>query len=77
MSDTITDREILTDSLLREFGITEDELHKLPEVNRAVDDFFDSIDLCGDTCLNSCDATCDVSCGFTCDVSCGYTVSGS
>ncbi len=61
--------KIIANSLLREFGITEDELHKLPEVNQAITEFFDSIDLCNATCMASCD--------FTCDVSCGYTVSGS
>ena len=61
--------KIMVNSLLREFGITEDELHKLPEVNQAISEFFDSIDLCSETCIASC--------GYTCDVSCGYTVSGS
>ena len=61
--------KIIANSLLREFGITEEELHKLPEVNQAITDFFESIDLCAATCMASCD--------FTCDVSCGYTVSGS
>ena len=59
----------VANTLLREFGITEEDLHKLPEVTQTINVFFDAVDLCAETCLASCD--------FTCDVSCGYTVSGS
>lgn len=68
VEDFMNSKEV-ANSLLREFGITEEDLHKLPEVNQAINDFFDAVDLCGATCLASC--------GFTCDISCGYTVSGS
>lgn len=58
----------MVDSLLLEFGITEEQLQQLPEVTQAINDFFDTIDLCSNTC--------NASCSFTCDISCGYTVSG-